>query len=261
MASLPFDVQSESLGRQRAIGPASISASPPRARSDSIVLTVAYGGTFDGKAWFSGVNIDQAAPDDAGVGRSLARARRRHHLRPRLSLSRRRMDLPPRRRPTLRARLPARASDGQGNPAIHGALRRRAGSQRQEQKLEPGAHHRHRSLPARLRSGDSGGNEGHRRRRLRRRRPLGRPPHRPYRHRGREHHGGTRRSQPGASRHSERPGRPAPGCAPELRQSQTRRRAGSLQRFRRHRLRHSRWPHGYRPHHLVAAHVWPSRPT
>ena len=66
--------------------------------------------------------------------RSLARALRRHHLRPRLSLSGRRMDLSPHRRQTLRARLPARPPDGQGNPAVHGALRRRARSGRQRTK-------------------------------------------------------------------------------------------------------------------------------
>src|SRR5271163_4981962 len=54
MTSLPFDVQSESLAGTRDWTPVHLRFTATRSR-DSIVLTVAYGGTFDGNAWFSGV--------------------------------------------------------------------------------------------------------------------------------------------------------------------------------------------------------------
>jgi hypothetical protein len=62
MASLPFDVQSQSLAGTRDWTHVHFRFTATRAH-DSIVLTVASGGTFDGRAWFSGVNIDQAASD------------------------------------------------------------------------------------------------------------------------------------------------------------------------------------------------------
>jgi len=64
MASLPFDVQSESLGGTRDWTRVHLRFTATRAQ-DSIVLTVAYGGTFDGKAWFSGVSIDESTPSDS----------------------------------------------------------------------------------------------------------------------------------------------------------------------------------------------------
>jgi hypothetical protein len=60
MASLPFDVQSESLGGTRDWTRVHLRFTATRA-NDNIVLTVAYGGTFVGKAWFSGVAIEEAA--------------------------------------------------------------------------------------------------------------------------------------------------------------------------------------------------------
>src|SRR3984957_20444629 len=59
MASLPFDVQSESLAGTRDWTRVHLRFTATRA-NDSIVLTVSYGGTFDGKAWFSGVAIEKA---------------------------------------------------------------------------------------------------------------------------------------------------------------------------------------------------------
>jgi hypothetical protein len=59
MASLPFDVQSESLAGTRDWTRVHLRFTATRAH-DSIVLTVAYGGTFDGKAWFSGVAVEEA---------------------------------------------------------------------------------------------------------------------------------------------------------------------------------------------------------
>ena len=59
MASLPFDVQSETLGGTRDWTAVHLRFTATRAQ-DNIVLTVAYGGTFDGKAWFSGVTVDDA---------------------------------------------------------------------------------------------------------------------------------------------------------------------------------------------------------
>jgi len=60
MASLPFDVQSESLAGTRDWTHVHLRFTATRA-NDNIALTVAYGGTFDGKAWFSGVAIEEAA--------------------------------------------------------------------------------------------------------------------------------------------------------------------------------------------------------
>src|SRR5277367_1630839 len=62
MASLPFDIQTESLAGTRDWTRVHLRFTATRAH-DSIVLTVASGGTFDGRAWFSGVNIDQVASD------------------------------------------------------------------------------------------------------------------------------------------------------------------------------------------------------
>src|SRR3984957_12123013 len=60
MASLPFDVQSESLAGTRDWTRVHLRFTATRTH-DNIVLTVAYGGTFDGRAWFSGVTVDDAA--------------------------------------------------------------------------------------------------------------------------------------------------------------------------------------------------------
>jgi hypothetical protein len=64
MASLPFDMQSESLAGTHDWTRVHLRFTATRA-SDSIVLTVAYGGTFAGKAWFSGVTVDDASGVDA----------------------------------------------------------------------------------------------------------------------------------------------------------------------------------------------------
>jgi hypothetical protein len=60
MASLPFDVQSESLAGTRDWTHVHLRFTATRAH-DSILFTVAYGGAFDGKAWFSGVTVDEAS--------------------------------------------------------------------------------------------------------------------------------------------------------------------------------------------------------
>jgi hypothetical protein len=60
MASMPYDVQSESVAGTRDWTQVHLRFTATRAH-DSIVLAVAYGGTFDGKAWFSGVSIDEAS--------------------------------------------------------------------------------------------------------------------------------------------------------------------------------------------------------
>jgi hypothetical protein len=60
MASLPFDMQTESLAGTRDWTRVHLRFTATRAR-DNIVLAAAYGGSFDGKAWFSGVTVDDAA--------------------------------------------------------------------------------------------------------------------------------------------------------------------------------------------------------
>jgi Phospholipase B len=59
MSSMPYDVQSESLAGTRDWTHVHLRFTATRAQ-DNIVLTIAYGGAFDGKAWFSGVSLSEA---------------------------------------------------------------------------------------------------------------------------------------------------------------------------------------------------------
>ena len=63
MASMPFDAHSASLGGTRPWTRLTLRFVASRAE-DNILLTVGNGGAFHGKAWFSGVTLDEAA--DAG---------------------------------------------------------------------------------------------------------------------------------------------------------------------------------------------------
>ena len=60
MASMPFDVHSASLGGTRQWTHLALRFVASRAE-DRILLTVGNGGTFTGKAWFSGVTLDEAS--------------------------------------------------------------------------------------------------------------------------------------------------------------------------------------------------------
>ncbi len=60
MASMPFDVHSESLGGTRAWSKLNLRFTATRSR-DQVVLAVAEGGAFRGKAWFEGVSLEQVA--------------------------------------------------------------------------------------------------------------------------------------------------------------------------------------------------------
>ena len=60
MASMPFDVHSESVGGTRDWTRVHLAFTATRAQ-DEILLTAGTGGAFDGKAWFAGVSIDEAA--------------------------------------------------------------------------------------------------------------------------------------------------------------------------------------------------------
>jgi hypothetical protein len=60
MASMPFDVHSAALGGTREWTRLSLSFVASRTE-DRILLTVGNGGAFTGKAWFSGVTLDEAA--------------------------------------------------------------------------------------------------------------------------------------------------------------------------------------------------------
>ncbi|HEX5228957.1 MAG TPA: C45 family autoproteolytic acyltransferase/hydrolase, partial [Bryobacteraceae bacterium] len=73
MASLPFDVESESLAGTRDWTRVHLRFTATRAQ-DNIVLAAAYGGSFSGKAWFSGVTVEESQgtdpwPDAAAVTR------------------------------------------------------------------------------------------------------------------------------------------------------------------------------------------------
>src|SRR5580704_12274029 len=60
MASMPFDMHSESVGGSHDWTRVHLRFTATRAE-DSILLIAATGGTFEGKAWFAGVNIDEAS--------------------------------------------------------------------------------------------------------------------------------------------------------------------------------------------------------
>jgi hypothetical protein len=60
MASMPFDVHSESLGATQSWRRLTLRFVATRTQ-DQILLTVANGGAFQGKAWFEGVTLDQAS--------------------------------------------------------------------------------------------------------------------------------------------------------------------------------------------------------
>ncbi|HTR38666.1 MAG TPA: C45 family peptidase [Bryobacteraceae bacterium] len=64
MASMPFDVHSESFAGTHDWTRVELRFTATRAQ-DNILLTAGYGGAFDGKAWFSGVGIDEAASTNA----------------------------------------------------------------------------------------------------------------------------------------------------------------------------------------------------
>jgi hypothetical protein len=63
MASMPFDVHSASLGGTHDWTRLSLNFTASRAQ-DQILLTVANGGEFQGKAWFEGVSVDEVSGAD-----------------------------------------------------------------------------------------------------------------------------------------------------------------------------------------------------
>ncbi len=63
MASMPLDVHSESLGGTRAWTRVSLRFTATRPQ-DNIVLEVADGGAFSGKAWFEGVSLEEISTPD-----------------------------------------------------------------------------------------------------------------------------------------------------------------------------------------------------
>jgi hypothetical protein len=60
MASMPFDVHSESLGGTRPWTRLNVRFTATRSQ-DQVLLAVAEGGSFRGKAWFEGVSIEEVA--------------------------------------------------------------------------------------------------------------------------------------------------------------------------------------------------------
>jgi hypothetical protein len=63
MESMPFDVQSESLAGTRGWTKLVLRFTATRSE-DRMVLRVGHLGTFNGKAWFEGVGVDETAPAD-----------------------------------------------------------------------------------------------------------------------------------------------------------------------------------------------------
>jgi len=63
MASMPFDVHSESVGGTQPWTHLTLRFVASRAQ-DEILLTVGGGGTFSGKAWFEGIQLDAVSSDD-----------------------------------------------------------------------------------------------------------------------------------------------------------------------------------------------------
>lgn len=68
MASMPFDVHSETLAGTRPWTRLSLKFTATRAQ-DAILLAVATGGAFKGKAWFEGVSLDEASTSDVWPAR------------------------------------------------------------------------------------------------------------------------------------------------------------------------------------------------
>ena len=60
LASMPFDVHTESLGGTRGWTRVNLRFTATRA-DDRVVLNVAGGGVFTGKAWFEGISIEEVA--------------------------------------------------------------------------------------------------------------------------------------------------------------------------------------------------------
>jgi hypothetical protein len=63
MASMPFDVHSESVGQSRDWTRVHLRFTATRAL-DNIVLSAGSGGAFQGKAWFGGVSLDEVSSQD-----------------------------------------------------------------------------------------------------------------------------------------------------------------------------------------------------
>jgi len=63
MASVPFDVHSESVGGTHDWTRVRLRFTATRAQ-DNILLTAGNGGAFDGKAWFAGVSLDEVSSKD-----------------------------------------------------------------------------------------------------------------------------------------------------------------------------------------------------
>ncbi len=64
MASMPFDVHSAALGGTTGWTRLSLKFIASRA-TDQVVLTAGNGGTFQGKAWFEGISLDEVSGNDA----------------------------------------------------------------------------------------------------------------------------------------------------------------------------------------------------
>ena len=69
MASMPYDLHSDSLGGTQDWTRLTLRFMATRA-SDNIVLSIANGGSFTGKAWFEGVNIDEASSQNEWPARA-----------------------------------------------------------------------------------------------------------------------------------------------------------------------------------------------
>lgn len=72
MASMPFDVHSASLAGTRDWTRVSLKFTATRAQ-DRILLAVANGGAFQGRAWFDSVSLDEASTGDAWPSRDAVR--------------------------------------------------------------------------------------------------------------------------------------------------------------------------------------------
>ncbi len=124
MASMPFDVHSAALGGTTRLDPPLPPASSPAAPKIGSCSLPAMA------APFTESRGSQASPSTKSRRNDAGRSASRHHLRPRLSLSGRRLDLSSHRRRTLRARLSAWPPDGSRNSRIPRTLRRRSRAKR-----------------------------------------------------------------------------------------------------------------------------------
>ena len=166
---------------------------------DAIVLTAGSGGALRGKAWFEGVSLDEASSADEWPAREAVQTFGPAYRYPSAGWIYLHIEGAPYERGYQHGHLMARE--------IPEYLERCAADLGSKATVGPVPHHGQRAFPARLRPRNPGGDARHRRWRIRRRRQVAGPPHRPDGYRGGQRHGGIGRARARRFHHPDRPGR------------------------------------------------------